>query len=82
MLKVPPPALGLRALALAERRGGTPEAIALADVYVMRQMLGEESYMALLGCNTMSKDQYLRIVTRVTRTAMAALEDEDGHPNR
>jgi len=82
MLKNPPPSIGLAALDLADRRGGSPQSVALADVYVMREMLGEESYRALLNCKTMDRDQYLRIVGRVMRSAMGAIEDEDGSPNR
>lgn len=82
MLKEPPPALALSALELAERRGGTEQAVAFADVYIMREMLGDKSYRALLGCKTMTRAQYIKIVNRVMTRAMGALEDEDGSPNR
>jgi small-conductance mechanosensitive channel len=82
MLKEPPPSHALSALELADRRGASPQAIALADVYIMREMLGDTSYRALLGCKTMTRAQYLKIVNRVMTRAMGALEDEDGSPNR
>jgi hypothetical protein len=82
MLKDPPPSLALSAIELAERRGGSPQAIGLADIYVMREMLGEQSYRSLLNCRTMTRAQYLKITGRVLKRAMGALEDEDGSPNR
>jgi hypothetical protein len=48
----------------------------------MRDMLGEKSYRALLDCRTMTRAQYLKIVGKVMRRAMGALEEEDGSPNR
>jgi hypothetical protein len=82
MLKDPGPAVALRALELADRRGGTPQAVAFADVQIMRDMLGEESYRALLNCSTMTRAQYLKIVDRIMRGALGGLEGEDGSPNR
>jgi hypothetical protein len=82
MLKDPGPTIVLRALELAERRGGTEQAVAFADVQIMRDMLGEPSYRALLDCRTLTRGQYVQIVERVMTRAMGALEDEDGSPNR
>lgn len=82
MLASPGPSIALRAMELAERRGATEVSLGLADVYIMREMLGENSYRALLNCKTMTRGQYLKIVGRVMRRAMGALEDEDGSPNR
>lgn len=82
MLAEPGPGVTLRALELAERRGATEQAVAFADVQIMRDMLGEASYRALLDCKTMTRDQYLKIVGRVMNRAMGALEDRDGSPNR
>jgi len=82
MIADPPPSLALSALELAERRGGTPQAIALADVFIMRAMLGEPSYRALLASRKMTRTQYLKIVAKVMKKAMGALEDGDGSPNR
>lgn len=82
MLAEPGPGVALRALELAERRGASVQAVAFADVQIMRDMLGEESYRALLDCKTMTRDQYLKIVARVMSRAMGALEDRDGSPNR
>jgi hypothetical protein len=82
MLKNPGPSIALSGFELAERRGGTEQAAGFADVYIMREMLGAESYRALLDCRTMTRDQFIRISTRVMTRAMGALEDEDGSPNR
>lgn len=81
MLKNPPLTVVMSALELAERRGGTPQAIGFADVDIMRQMLGTESYRALLDCKTITRDQYLKIVGRVMKRALGAAED-DSSPNR
>lgn len=80
MLADPGPSVALRAMELAEQRGATPLAVGFADVFIMREMLGGESYRALLNCKAMTRGQYLRIVGKVMRRAMGALED-DGSPN-
>ncbi len=82
MLADPGPSVALRAMELAEQRGATPLAVGFADVYIMREMLGEKSYRALLDCRTMTRGQYLKIVGKVMKLAMGALEDEGGSPNR
>lgn len=82
MLKNPGPSIALSAFELAERRGATETAAGFADVYIMREMLGEKSYRALLDCRTMTRDQFIRITQRIMTRAMGALEEQDGSPNR
>jgi len=81
MLANPPASLALRAMELAERRGATEVSVGLADVQIMRDMLGEEAYRALLDSKTLTRKQYTVITQKVMKAAMGSLED-DGRPNR
>lgn len=81
MLADPPASLPLRAMEIAEQRGATQYSVGLADVYIMREMLGSEGYRALLNSKTLKRGQFVAITRRVMEAAMGALED-DGSPNR
>jgi hypothetical protein len=81
MLAHPSPTIAATAADLAYRRGGTDQAYGLAAVYVMREMLGESSYRALLNAKRLTKDQYKAIIKTVTERAYGVLEEEDGSPN-
>lgn len=81
MLADPSPTLPMRALDIAYQRGGTDQAFGVAAVFLMREMLGEESYRALLNAKRITKAQYKAIIEKVTVRAYSALEDGDGSPN-
>lgn len=81
MLADPPPTLAMAALDMAYQRGGTEQAYGLATVFLMREMLGEESYRALLASRRVTRAQYTAIVEKVTVRVYSALEGEDGSPN-
>jgi hypothetical protein len=81
MLADPPASIAAKALDLAYRRGGTDQALGMASVFIMREMLGNAAYQALLNAKRLTRPQYLAIVDRVTGRAYGAMEDEDGSPN-
>lgn len=81
MLKDPPASIALKSLDLAYERGGGLDAQGFAQVYVMREMLGEESYRALLDFPGLTGPQFTRIMGKVVTRAMGAME-MDGTPNR
>lgn len=85
MLKDPPLSLALTAMDIQRQRASSsPEDIAdargLAEAYVMQEMLGEDSYRALLASRTLTAAQYRAITERVTKRVLGALEDGDA-PN-
>jgi hypothetical protein len=82
MLADPPVTIATQALDLAYRMGGGQTGIGYATVFIMREMLGDESYEALLNSKRITAAQYKAITEAVTMRAYSALEDEDGNPNR
>lgn len=85
MLKDPPLSLALKALDMQSRRVSESEedradAQGVANAYVMREMLGEQAYRALLSSRTLTASQWAAITGRVTRRVLGALERDDS-PN-
>jgi hypothetical protein len=86
MLKNPSPSLAIESLEVQRQYDdGTPvgrtEARGYGSAFLMKEMLGEESYRALLGCRTMTSAQFARIQRRVINRALGQMEGEDGSPN-
>jgi hypothetical protein len=71
----PPVSLALKALDLQYRRGG-----AWAEVFIMREMLGETGYRALLDCKTLTRDQYAAITAAIRSLAFGDQEDDSPNP--
>jgi hypothetical protein len=76
MLANPTLALARQAMDVAYDRGE-----AYAEVFVMREMLGEEAYRALLGNKSLKGPQLNAITARVTKRLYGALERESARPN-
>jgi hypothetical protein len=71
----PSPSIGLEAIHIVSEGGGNPVAMAMADDYVMTQMLGEDGWAALRGCKTITAGDYRHLVKICSERAMGALED-------
>jgi len=76
MLKDPPLTLALKARNVGYERGE-----GYAEIFVMREMLGEDSYRALLDNQSLKGRQLEAITARVTRRLFGALEREMKDPN-
>lgn len=73
--KEPPVTIGLEALHIISRGGGGPIAQAMADDYVMTEMLGEEGFAAYRQSPKLTVPQRQWVKLKVTQMAMGALED-------
>lgn len=76
MLADPPLTLAMKALDVSYERGQ-----GFGEVFIMREMLGEETYRALLGNRALKGPQYAAIMGRVTQRLYGVLEREGGSPN-
>lgn len=76
MLKDPPLTLALQARNVGFERGE-----GYAEIFVMREMLGEGAYRALLGNSSLKGRQLEAITKRVTTTLFGVLERESASPN-
>lgn len=71
----PSPTIGLEALHILSANGGGVIAQAMADDYVMTEMLGEDGYAALRGCKTVTSGELAQVIRIVSQKALGALED-------
>jgi len=76
MLADPPLTLAMEAMDVSYERGQ-----GFGEVFVMREMLGEEAYRALLGSKSLKGPQYKAITDKVTGRLYGVLESEGGSPN-
>lgn len=60
---------------------GGPSAGAMAEDYLMTEMLGEDGFAALRNCKTVKLDDYRHLVEVCTRRAMGQPEEGEA-PNR
>lgn len=77
MLADPPLTLAMEAMDVSYERGQ-----GFGEVFIMREMLGEQAYRALLGSKSLKGPQYKEIAERITKRVYGVLEREGGSPNR
>lgn len=71
----PGPGIGMEALHIIAEGGGSAVAMAMADDYVMTEMLGAEGWEALRGCKTVKRADMLHLIQVCTQKALGALEN-------
>jgi hypothetical protein len=77
MLKDPPLTLAMQARNVGYERGE-----GYAEIFLMREMLGEDAYRALLANRSLKGPQLQAITARVSKRLFGVLERETASPNR
>ena len=79
----PPAHIGIEASKMVVEGDGSTRTGMEAEEFVMREMLGEEGFAALIACEHVSLDDYKHLLGIVTDRAMGRGEAEDEPaPNR